>query len=192
MLALGLVETMGLPPAIAVADAMLKAADVRMLEKSYADGGLVTITVAGGVSAVQASVEAGKAVALTFSGALHSAHVIPRPDMELEHVLLLDPDKAAAKHGATEEKADEPEAAEEAEEPALGQAEEVSEKKQEAKAAPAEAAPDEARLKRMSLNRLRQMAWGMDGISMTEEAIASADKKTLIAAITQVFRKVEE
>lgn len=191
MLALGLVETMGLPPAIAVADAMLKAADVRMLEKSYADGGLVTITVAGGVSAVQASVEAGKAVAMTFPGSLHSAHVIPRPDMELENVLLLDPDKAAKK-GAPEEKADEPEAADEAEEPALGQVEEVSEKKQEAEAAPAEAALDEARLKRMSLNRLRQMAWGMDGISMTEEAIASADKKTLIAAIMQVFRKVEE
>ena len=44
----------------------------------------------------------------------------------------------------------------------------------------------------MSLNRLRQMAWGMDKISMSEEAIASADKKTLIAAIMQAFRKVEE
>ena len=69
---------------------------------------------------------------------------------------------------------------------------EISKQKQEAEASPAEAAPAVARLKKMSLNRLRQMAWGMDKISMSEEAIASADKKTLIAAIMQAFRKVEE
>ena len=63
MMALGLVETLGLVPALEAADAMLKAADVRLLEKSYADAGLVTITVAGSVSAVQASVEAGKTYA---------------------------------------------------------------------------------------------------------------------------------
>lgn len=55
MLALGLVETRGLLAAIEGADAMLKAADVRLLEKNLATGGLVTITIAGEVSAVQAS-----------------------------------------------------------------------------------------------------------------------------------------
>ena len=58
MLALGLVETRGLIAAIEGADAMLKAADVRLLEKNLATGGLVTITIAGEVSAVQASVDA--------------------------------------------------------------------------------------------------------------------------------------
>ena len=52
MLALGLVETRGLIGAIEAADAMLKAADVRLLEKSLASGGLVTITNAGEVAAV--------------------------------------------------------------------------------------------------------------------------------------------
>jgi len=193
MLALGLVETMGLVPAIEAADAMLKAADVRLLEKNYADGGLVTITVAGGVSAVQASVEAGKACVSRFPGqALVSAHVIPRPDSGLASVLLLDPEKAFKKAEAAVATPAEEEDGEADEEPAQGQEQEISPMKQEAKAAPAEAAPAEARLKRMSLNRLRQMAWGMDGMSMTEEAIASADKKTLIAAILQAFRKVEE
>lgn len=55
-----------------------------------------------------------------------------------------------------------------------------------------ENAPSEARLKKMSLNRLRQMAWSMDGLSMSEEAVASADKKSLIAAIMRTFRKIEE
>ena len=94
MMALGLVETLGLVPALEAADAMLKAADVRLLEKSYADAGLVTITVAGSVSAVQASVEAGKATVMRFPGdALVGAHVIPRPDAELALIINLDPDK---------------------------------------------------------------------------------------------------
>ena len=190
MMALGLVETLGLVPALEAADAMLKAADVRLLEKSYADAGLVTITVAGSVSAVQASVEAGKATVMRFPGdALVGAHVIPRPDAELALIINLDPDKGKKQEEKAEAPAEEGEG--EAEEPELGRALEVSEK-QEAEASPAEAAADQARLKRMSLNRLRQMAWGMDKIAMSEDAIASADKKTLIAAIMQAFRKVEE
>ena len=191
MMALGLVETLGLVPALEAADAMLKAADVRLLEKSYADAGLVTITVAGSVSAVQASVEAGKATVMRFPGdALVGAHVIPRPDAELALIINLDPDKGKKQEEKAEAPAEEGEG--EAEEPELGRAIEVSEKQQEAEASPAEAVADQARLKRMSLNRLRQMAWGMDKISMSEDAIASADKKTLIAAIMQAFRKVEE
>ena len=58
MLALGLVETYGLVGAIEAADVMLKSADVELLERNGADAGLVTITVAGEVSAVQASVPA--------------------------------------------------------------------------------------------------------------------------------------
>ena len=54
------------------------------------------------------------------------------------------------------------------------------------------ALPEPARLKNMNLNRLRQLARTMDGLSMTEEAIASADKKSLIAAITRALRKIEE
>lgn len=218
MLALGLVETRGLIAAIEGADAMLKAADVRLLEKNLATGGLVTITIAGEVSAVQASVDAAKACILRIAGAeLVSAHVIPRPDQELNGILLLDPDpndprdakyfpsqKENAPHGASgapeAASADilleasgknEEAAAGEAPAASLSETPEAPAKAPDAEN-PAPALPEAARLKNMSLNRLRQLARTTDGLSMTEEAIASADKKSLIAAITRALRKREE
>ena len=93
MQALGLVETRGLVGAVEGADAMLKAADVRLLEKSLAGGGLVTITVTGSVSAVQVSVDAACAAIERIPGtSLVSSHVIPRPDDQLYAILKLDPE----------------------------------------------------------------------------------------------------
>ena len=186
MLALGLVETRGLLAAIEGADAMLKAADVRLLEKNLATGGLVTITVAGEVSAVQASVDAAKACILRIAGAeLVSTHVIPRPDEELSGILRLDPD-------AEPEKEPEPPLPPAGEGGARSAAFVSEASKQVSGSGHEEAgdsAPAEARLKRMSLNRLRQMAWNMEGLSMSEEDVASADKKSLIAAILKASGK---
>jgi microcompartment protein CcmL/EutN len=84
MQALGLIETKGLIAAIESADAMLKAADVRLLEKTVVGGGLVTIAVTGDVAAVKAAVEAGAAAVERISSSLLvSQHVIPRPHEEL-------------------------------------------------------------------------------------------------------------
>lgn len=89
MKALGLIETIGLIAAIESADAMLKAADVRLLEKTYVGGGLVTVVVTGDVSAVKAAVEAGGAAVRKLEGTLLlSEHVIPRPDNGLEDVMV--------------------------------------------------------------------------------------------------------
>lgn len=89
MTALGLVETKGLLAAIEGADAMLKAANVRLLEKNLAGGGLVTITIAGEVSAVQASVSAAVTAIQRIPGSiLVSHHVIARPDMELANIIV--------------------------------------------------------------------------------------------------------
>lgn len=89
MTALGLVETKGLLAAIEGADAMLKAADVRLLEKNLAGGGLVTITIAGEVSAVQAAVSAAMAAIQRIPGSvLVSHHVIARPDVELSNIIV--------------------------------------------------------------------------------------------------------
>lgn len=94
MSALGFIETYALLPAIEAADAMLKAADVRLVEKSLAGGGLVTITVAGEVAAVKAAVDAGTAAVARIQGAkLVSRHVIARPDGELSNIF--DAKKAA-------------------------------------------------------------------------------------------------
>ncbi|MGI6225230.1 MAG: BMC domain-containing protein [Peptococcales bacterium] len=84
--ALGMVETIGLIPSIEAADAMLKAADVALVGKQHAEAGLVTVFVRGDVSAVQAAVDTGAARAKAI-GELISAHVIPRPDSELEKIL---------------------------------------------------------------------------------------------------------
>jgi microcompartment protein CcmL/EutN len=88
MKALGFIETMGLLPAIEAADAMLKAAEVRLVDKSLASGGLVTVTVTGEVAAVKAAVDAAAAAVGRIQGArLVARHVIARPDDELEKLL---------------------------------------------------------------------------------------------------------
>lgn len=87
MQALGLIETKGLVAAIESADAMLKAAEVRLLEKTYVGGGLVTIMVCGDVGAVKAAADAGAAAAQRVGGLL-SVHVIPRPHQELKDVMV--------------------------------------------------------------------------------------------------------
>lgn len=77
--ALGMIETRGLIASIVAADAMVKAADVRLVKKEKVDAGLVAVLVEGDVGAVQAAVDAGK-YAAAKAGVLVSAHVIPRPD----------------------------------------------------------------------------------------------------------------
>ena len=89
MQALGLIETRGLIAAVEAADAMLKAAEVTLLEKTYVGGGLVSIAVTGGVAAVQAAVEAGSAAVKQLDVALLiSEHVIPRPHEEINDLIV--------------------------------------------------------------------------------------------------------
>lgn len=89
MQALGLIETKGLIAAIESADAMLKAADVKLLEKTIVGGGLVSIVVTGDVGAVKAAVEAGSAAVRKIDSALLiSEHVIPRPHHDIDSIIL--------------------------------------------------------------------------------------------------------
>ncbi len=84
--ALGMVETRGLIGAIEAADAMVKAANVRLLGKEKIGGGFVTIMVRGDVGAVKAATDAGAAAADKV-GELVSVHVIPRPHSDVESIL---------------------------------------------------------------------------------------------------------
>jgi ethanolamine utilization protein EutM len=63
--ALGMIETRGLVPAIEAADAMTKAADVRLVGRQFVGGGYVTVLVRG----------------------LVAAHIIARVHGEVESVL---------------------------------------------------------------------------------------------------------
>ncbi len=85
--AFGMIETRGLVGAIEAADAMVKAADVRIVGQERVDAALVTVFVEGDVSAVMAAVEAGKEAAKRV-GHLISAHVIPRPHDDVQELQL--------------------------------------------------------------------------------------------------------
>ena len=84
--ALGMIETKGLVGAIEAADAMVKAANVTLVGKQQAGGGLITVLVRGDVGAVKAAVDAGAAAAERV-GSVVSVHVIPRPHNEVEVIL---------------------------------------------------------------------------------------------------------
>ena len=85
-LALGMVETRGLIGAIEAADAMVKAANVKLIGKEQIGSGLVTVMVRGDVGAVKAAVEAGSSAAKRV-GELYGVHVIPSPHDDVEAIL---------------------------------------------------------------------------------------------------------
>lgn len=76
--ALGMIETLGMVPAIYACDLMLKAADVELVAYENIGSTLVTVLVTGEVAACRAAVEAGKAGAAAI-GTLTASGVIPRP-----------------------------------------------------------------------------------------------------------------
>jgi hypothetical protein len=86
MIALGMIETKGLVGAIEAADAMVKAANVKLIGKEMIGGGYVTVMVRGDVGAVKAATDAGAAAAQRV-GELVSVHVIPRPHGDVEVIL---------------------------------------------------------------------------------------------------------
>ncbi|WP_320173297.1 BMC domain-containing protein [Maridesulfovibrio sp.] len=219
--ALGFIETKGLLAAIEGADAMLKAAAVTLLEKNISGGGLVTISVTGEVSAVQASVEAGTAAISRIEGAeLVSHHVIARPYDEISKIIATSAPVAAAKE-ISREVAQSPASAEEQAQPAPAEekveaeeapkaepevlkeeieapAVQVSAPKTEEAAPKASKAQEEApqfkpaELRKMKISKVRQIARSLEGISLTNEEVKKATKKTLIDAIINVTRQIEE
>lgn len=84
--ALGMIETRGLVGAVEAADAMVKAANVRLIGKEKIGGGYVTVMIRGDVGAVKAATDAGAAAAKKV-GELVSVHVIPRPDADVDSIL---------------------------------------------------------------------------------------------------------
>ena len=83
--ALGMIETKGLVALIEAADAMVKAANVKLVGYKTIGGGYVTALIRGDVAAVKAATDAGAAAAQRI-GELVAVHVIPRPHENLEEV----------------------------------------------------------------------------------------------------------
>lgn len=84
--ALGLIETVGLVPALEAADKMLKAANVELISYENIGSTLVTIMVKGDVGAVKSAVEAGAAAAAAV-GTLTASNVMPRPISEVGDIV---------------------------------------------------------------------------------------------------------
>jgi len=96
-LALGLIETKGLVGAIEAADAMAKAADVKIVSKEKVSAALMVIKIVGEVAAVKSAVDAGS-VAAQRVGQLVSSHIIPRPDDQIDILITSDGKKHKKKN----------------------------------------------------------------------------------------------
>lgn len=84
--ALGMIETRGLVASIEAADAMVKAANVTLLDKRAIGGGYVAVMVRGDVGAVRTALAAGREAA-TRIGEVVSVRLIPGPHIDLETLL---------------------------------------------------------------------------------------------------------
>ena len=84
--ALGMIETKGLVASVEAADAMVKAANVKLIGKVHVGVGIVTVMLRGDEGAFKAATDAGAAAASRV-GDLVSVHVIPRPHDDVEYIL---------------------------------------------------------------------------------------------------------
>lgn len=83
--ALGMIETRGLTSLIEASDAMVKAANVKLVGWEKIGSGYCTAFVRGDVAAVKAATDAGAAAAKKL-GELVAVHVIPRPHSNLDEI----------------------------------------------------------------------------------------------------------
>ncbi len=162
-LALGMIETRGFVGSVEAADVMLKTANVRLLGKEVVREGLVTIEVIGEVAAVKVAVEAG-AQAAARVGELLSAHVIPRPDDEIDILL--------AGQAGVEVAPVPPPVVRTAHAPAAAP-----------KSASAPVITSDAELDAMTVHQLRAIAREIPGLGIQGRQISKANKQVLLTEI---------
>jgi len=85
--AIGMIETKGYVGNVEASDAMVKAANVRLVQTIAIGGGMITVLAQGDVGSVKAAVEAG-AKAAGRVGELISSHILARPHEDLLAVFL--------------------------------------------------------------------------------------------------------
>lgn len=185
--ALGLIETRGLIGAIEAADAMVKAANVRLIGKERVDAALITVKIAGETAAVRSAVDAGAAAAERV-GELISSHVIPRPADPIEELIFAnasitkealegDLSPATVAFQVQKEKREE-------EEDTIVSAEESPEPSSENEAQYLH------QLQAMTVPQLRSFARKVEGLTIFGRQISRASKEQLISELMKVkFRK---
>lgn len=84
---IGIIETQGLAASIEAADAMVKAARVKVLGREFSGGGLVAVVVTGDVAAVKSATDAGAGAAARI-GEVVAVHLIPNPNPQTSNLLV--------------------------------------------------------------------------------------------------------
>jgi len=194
MEAIGMIETKGLVASIEATDAMIKAANVRLMRQEFVGGGLVTVIVTGEVGAVKAATDAGAAAAERI-GELVSVHVIPRPATGTGE-MLSEPCKQGYAAQATEKKspaAPKPAPAVKTAPPAASAAKPTP-PAQTAKAdKPAlKGQKTKAELESMKVVDLRSYLRTLKFINIPREKIGFANKSELLTAIEWSYEKEKE
>jgi len=87
--ALGMIETKGYVGAVEASDAMVKAANVRLVKTIPIGGGMITVLAQGDVGSVKAAVDAGSNAAARV-GELISSHLLARPHEDLLKAFVTD------------------------------------------------------------------------------------------------------
>lgn len=171
--ALGLVETLGLVAAIEAADAMLKAADVRLVRKHRVDPGRISHIVVGETAAVQAAVDAGTAAAARL-GKVFGSLVIPRPSDDVWRAMLgvtLDGDEVPEADTAVEDDSDD--------DAPVGEETVAADSAVDASAV----APPERDYAAMPVRELRTLVRDRAGIEMSGRDVSRASKDDLVAEL---------
>ena len=86
--ALGMIETRGFAAMVEASDAMVKAANVKLIGQVKIGGGYVTSVIRGDVAAVRAALDAGNRAAERV-GEIISVSIIPRPHESIDAVYPL-------------------------------------------------------------------------------------------------------
>ena len=202
MKALGLIELLGYVPAVVALDTALKTAEVSFQQISKIDKGIVSLTVTGDVSAVQAAMDAAAAAAEQVGQGLY-VHVIARPHDEVDEMLTPPPAAPQAPtHQPPSAPDDSDDSEEKTEEPAEPEAS-VTEQPQgdeqgpsaEESAEPSEALKAQMEtltvevLEGMTVKELRTIARDLNITNMTRKEIRFGKKEDLIASICKYLEQ---
>jgi microcompartment protein CcmL/EutN len=86
--AVGVIQTLGFPPVLAAADAMVKAGRVTLVQYGLAESSQFFVAVRGPVSEVRQAVAAGvEAANKTYGADILTHYIVPNPPENLEAVL---------------------------------------------------------------------------------------------------------
>ncbi len=86
--AVGVIETLGFPPVLAAADAMVKGGRVTLVYFDKAEKGNFYVVIRGSVSEVNIAMSMGiKAAEETFGGEVMSHYIVPNPPPNVVDVL---------------------------------------------------------------------------------------------------------